>query len=264
MPRLLKPIKSQTKQTNQLAMVKFMIHLVKIVVATIVALLFGSCTMSFNGETIKGSGNVTTRERNLKGFTKIEVSRGLECEVTQGSAFSVKVVADDNLQDGIITKVENGTLKITSKYNNYFNVESRKVKVTLPRVDELQTTSGSELTTNGVIKSNNILLKSSSGSDLTAFVESEKIRLESSSGSDLKVKGKAIEVTTSSSSGSDIDAKELLANNVNAQSSSGSDTDVHPLVSLDAKASSGSSIDYHARPKTIRKEESSGGSVDFN
>jgi Putative auto-transporter adhesin, head GIN domain len=241
-----------------------MIHLVKVVVTAIVALLFSSCNLTFNGETIKGNGNVVSRERNLKAFTKIEVSRGLECEVTQGDVFKVIVEADDNLQDGILITVQNGTLKITSKYNNYFNVGSKKIKVTLPIVEQLESTSGSELITKGAIKSNYILLKSSSGSDLNAIVESERVALESSSGSDLTVKGKAIDVTTTSSSGSDINAKDLLANNINAQSSSGSDTDVHPLVYLNAKASSGSSIDYHSKPKRISKQESSGGSIDLN
>jgi hypothetical protein len=52
-----------------------------------------------------------------------------------------------------------------------------------------------------------------------------------------------------------------LANEVTAQSTSGSSIDVHPLVSLNAKASSGASIEYDGKPKTIVKEETSGGSV---
>jgi len=238
-----------------------MIHLVKIVVAFIVSLLFSSCNMTFDGKSIKGSGNVVSKDRNLKDFTKIEVRKGIECIVTQGDNFKVTVEADDNLQEGILTTVENGTLKITSEYNNYQNV-TKKVHVQLPLIDTLESTSGSELKTNGIIKSNNILLKSSSGSDLYANIESEKVALESTSGSDLNVEGKAIDVTTSSSSGSHIDAKKLLANNIVSQSTSGSDTDVHPILSLKAKASSGSSIDYYSHPKHVSNEESSGGSVD--
>lgn len=238
-----------------------MIHLVKIVVAFIVSLLFSSCNMTFDGKSIKGSGNVVSKDRNLKDFTKIEVAKGIECVVTQGNDFKVTVEADDNLQNAILTTVENGTLKITSEYNNYHNV-TKKVYVQLPAIDVLETTGGSELKTNGTIKSNNLLLKSSSGSELYANVASEKVALESTSGSDLKVEGKAIDVTTASSSGSHIDAEKLLANNIVSQSTSGSDTDIHPLLSLKAKASSGSSIDYHSNPKQISKEESSGGSVD--
>jgi len=94
--------------------------------------------------------------------------------------------------------------------------------------------------------------------------ESDTIRLESTSGSEQKIKGKALVLFTSSSSGSSIEAEGLLANEISSQSTSGSSTEVNPIVSLKAKASSGSSIDYKNKPKSISKEESSGGSVSRN
>lgn len=242
-------------------MIKLMIHLTKVIIAAFVALLFGSCTMSFNGKSVTGSGNVVSKERNVKDFTKIELKRGLDCEVKQSETFKVVVLADDNLQEGITTKVENGTLIIDSEYNNYNNVKSKTIQVFMPIIDVLETTSGSSLKTSGTIKGNNIHLKSSSGSSLEAEVESENLTLESTSGSTLTASGKAIELKTLSSSGSTIDATNLLANNVNAQSSSGSNTEVSPIVLLKAQASSGSSIEYAKTPKTISKQESSGGSV---
>jgi hypothetical protein len=39
---------------------------------------------------------------------------------------------------------------------------------------------------------------------------------------------------------------------------------VHALVKIDGKASSGASIDFDGKPKTVKKEESSGGSVSGN
>jgi hypothetical protein len=49
----------------------------------------------------------------------------------------------------------------------------------------------------------------------------------------------ALNMEATASSGSDIDAKDLLANKVNAAGSSGATISVHPIVSLKAKASSG-------------------------
>lgn len=240
-----------------------MVHLVKFIIAACLALLFGSCKydIDLGGKKITGSGHVTSQDRNVKNFTKVEVSKGLDCEIFQDPNFKVTVEADDNLQEGITTKVENGTLVISSKYNNYRNVKSKKIIVHLPVIEGLEATSGSNLYTNSVIKGTDILVKSSSGSEIKAHLEADKIALEASSGSTLKAEGIALDITTDSSSGSSIEAQNLLANNVNAQSSSGSSTTVHPIVSLKAKASSGSSIDYNNTPKQIEKEESSGGSV---
>ncbi|SFA72832.1 Putative auto-transporter adhesin, head GIN domain [Flavobacterium swingsii] len=244
-------------------MIKLMVHLVRIVIAACIALLFNSCKYDIElGEKITGSGHVVTRERNLATFTKIEVSQGLDCEVTQGNDQKVVIEADDNLQDGIITTVTNGVLKISSKYNNYNNVKSRKIRVQIPEILGLETTSASSLVTKNIIKGNIIYLKSSSASNLDANIEADKIILEATSGSDLNIEGKALELTTASSSASSIDAKNLLANDINSQSSSGSTTIVNPILKLKAHASSASSITYSKTPKSLTIEENSGGSVD--
>ena len=244
-------------------MIKLMVHLVRIVIATCIALLFNSCKYDIElVEKITGSGHVVTKERNLEPFTKIEVSQGLDCEVTQGNDQKVEIEADDNLQDGITTTVTNGVLKISSKYNNFINVKSKKIRVQIPVILGLETTSASSLVTKNIIKGNIIYLKSSSASNLDAKIEADKIILEATSGSDLNIEGKALELTTASSSGSSIDAENLLANDINSQSSSGSTTIVNPILKLKAHASSGSSIEYSKTPKSLVIEENSGGSVD--
>ncbi|TGD59127.1 head GIN domain-containing protein [Flavobacterium humi] len=240
-------------------MIKFTTQLVRLIVAACIALLFNSCNDI--GTSIKGSGKVVSKERTVQDFTKIEVSKGLECEVTQGDKTEVIVEADDNLQDGIITTVENGTLKITSKYNNYRNVASKKIKVQMPKISGLETTSGSNLVTTNTLKGENIYLKSSSGSDLEASLEVDKVILEATSGSNLTVGGKALEVSTASSSGSTIDAGKLMANDITSQSSSGSNSVVNPILSLKAHASSGSSIEYEKAPKNLNIQKNSAGDV---
>ena len=244
-------------------MIKLMVHLVRIVIAACIALLFNSCKYDIElGEKITGSGHVVTTERNLEPFTKIEVSKGLDCEVTQGNDQKVLIEADDNLQNGIITTVTNGVLKISSKYNNYINVGSKKIKVQIPEILSLESTSAASLVTKNIIKGNIIYVKSSSASNLTANIEADKIILEASSGSDLNIEGKTLELTTASSSGSSINAENLLANDINSQSSSGSSTIVNPILKLKAHASSASSISYSKTPKSLAVEENSGGSVD--
>lgn len=243
-------------------MTKFVILFSKLIAATLVAVSLTSCNHNFDfGNSITGSGNVITEKRNLANFDKVTVSQGLECEVIFSDKSEVTIEADDNLINGIHTTVQNGTLDISSEYDNYINVKSKRIIVHMPKIVSLESTSGSTLKSGNILISNDITLKSSSGSSLEAEVEADKVTLETSSGSEQTVIGKALKVYTASSSGSNLDADELLANEVFAQSSSGSSTSVNAAVLLDGKASSGSSISYKNNPKEVRKEESSGGSV---
>jgi hypothetical protein len=242
-------------------MIKLITLITKFIVAALMALLFSSCGHSMNFNGIKGSGNITTETRTANvDFKKIEVSHGIKVIVEQSDNKSISVEADDNLQQHINTKIENGVLKIYSD-EGYNATETPLVKVKMPVTNGLSTSSGSEITSLGTLITENMDVESSSGSQINITVEADTIKIESTSGSSIEVAGKALKAETSSSSGSTIDAENLMANEVVSQTSSGSNTSVYPIVKLDAKASSGSSISYHKIPKTVSKEENSGGSV---
>ena len=245
-------------------MVKLIIFCTKLLIAATVAILFASCDgNNFTG--IKGTGNVQTEKRTLtERFTKISVSRGIEVIVEQANSVEVEVESDQNLLSHITTKVENGTLVITSDVNIY-SADVEIVRVKMPVIEALEATSGSNIKSSGTLKSTSaaatIRVKTTSGSEIDATLEMDAIDAESTSGSTITLSGKTLKFSASSTSGSELNAENLLANQVIAEATSGSSLDVHPLVSLNAKASSGASVDYDGAPKNISKEETSGGSV---
>lgn len=243
-------------------MMKFIVFITKIIVTTIVAVLFASCKFDVGlGPGLDGDGNVVTESRNNNTpFTGIEISRGLELEVEQANETSITVIADKNLQNHISTDINNGILTITSDVN-IDNAASKKIVVKLPNITSLQASSAAGIKGLNTIKGQNIGLSSSSAGDIKITLEADNVTAESSSGSSMQLRGKVLKLDTSTSSGSVLDAQELLANDVISDASSGSNTDVHPLVSLKAEASSGSNISYHNEPKVISKDTSSGGSV---
>jgi hypothetical protein len=243
-------------------MIKFVIFSTKGIAMVLTALLLSSCNANINlGESIDGNGNVTKQTRNVgTTFTKIDANRGLNVIIEQSDSYFVEVEADENLQSHITTKVENETLIITTD-ENIDESTAKNVRVKMPNLNDLESSSGTSVKTIGVVTGTEINIKTSSGSETNLNIEFDKITCQSTSGSSLNVRGKALRVTTRSSSGSTIDARDLIANEIDSESSSGSSTQVHPVVRLIGKASSGSSINFIGSPKTVTKEESSGGSV---
>jgi len=242
-------------------MFKFIAIITKIVVTGVITLLFASC-QSHSFQSITGSGNVTTENRTVNGnFKGIEAEKGLDVVIEQSNKLSVTVIADDNLQKHINTKVTNGVLSITSDYGNFINVKSKKIVVQMPTIESIDMSSSANLTSRNTLKGEYISVHSSSGANIKLSIEAEKASSEASSGSEITLTGKAIALETNSSSGSSINAEKLLSNTIIATASSGSSIDVYPLVSLKANASSGANINYHNNAKTINKESSSGGSI---
>ena len=237
-------------------MIKIITLITKFIVAALIALFFSSCGMG-----IKGSGTITTENRTVaEDFKSIKVSQGIEVIVEQADKKSITVEVDDNLQEHIITKIENGVLEIKAD-ESFDATETALVKVKMPVINGLSASSGSEITSQNVLITENINVKSSSGSEIKIDVEADFIKAESSSGSTIEVNGKALKVETVSTSGSKLDAKNLMANEIIAKAESGGEISVYPILKLEAKASSGGDINYHKVPKTVSKEEHSGGSV---
>jgi len=246
-------------------MIKLITIITKFIIATLISLVFASCNFSVNSSSstsrIKGNGNITTETRAVyHDFRSIKVKNGIKAFIKQSDKKSITVETDENLQKNIITKVENGVLIIESN-KSYRTNKTPVVTVKIPEISRLSANSGSEITSIGTLITENIKVKSSSGSKIKIKVEADVITIESSSGSTIEVSGKALKLETSSSSGSKIDAKNLMTNEVKSKTSSGSRTSVYPILKLEAKASSGSSINYYKIPKFLSKELSSGGSV---
>ena len=227
--------------------------------------MFGSCNYNINfGDGIKGDGKIIFEVRNIsEDFKSIKVSNGIAVILTQSNDKLVSVETDQNIQNHIITKVENGILIIKAD-EDYNTNTSPKVTVNMPIINDLKASSAAQISSTNILKSNTIEMDASSGSDINVDVEAENISLQTSSGSEITANGKAIKLNTNSSSGSGIDTKKLLANDIIAKASSGSTIDVSPILSLKAKASSGANINYHTTPKSITKEVSSSGSVSQN
>lgn len=243
-------------------MIKIITLITKFIVITLMALLFGSCNGLGSINSITGSGHVTTEKRTVTDdFKNIEISNALDLVIEQSDKTEIIVEADDNLQKEITTKVENGVLVISCKFGNYINITSKKITVKMPVIEGIEASSASTVSANTTLKGNNLTLDSSSAANVNLSTEYESIQIITSSASNQTITGKSLHVDASASSGSVINTTDLLANEVVASASSGASVIVHPIVNLKAEASSGGSITYKGTPKSIQKEENSGGSV---
>lgn len=216
------------------------------------------------GTVIAGNSD-ETQMRKVNGFNAIKVSTGIDLYLTMGSTEEVKVVADDDIIDDLITEVENGTLKIYMKRRNWFNWgngnETKKVYVTVNELIELSASSGSDVESTNTLEGESLDVSCSSGSDLKIEVHYKNLSVDTSSGSDSKIRGKVKTLRVDASSGSDIKAGDLESAICYANASSGSDITVSVSSELYANASSGSDINYHGNPGIRDIDESSGGDV---
>lgn len=211
---------------------------------------------------IKASGKVVTEERNVNGFTGVSSSAGIDVYITPSPAFSVTVKTDSNAVDYVETKVKDGVLHIGYRSGvSVSNKISTAVYVSMPAIDFLEASSGSDIKVKGVIEGESLKISASSAAEIKAIAKYRKVSVSSSSGAEVELKGNAEECKASASSGADIDLKEMVCRNASASASSGADIDIYVTGTLRASASSGADVDYYGNPEHIEISKSSGGSV---
>jgi len=238
-----------------------MTTIVKFLITLLVCVLITSCNFDFNISGIKGNGNVVTENRfSDKAFTKIKAAEGLDVYLTKSTTTAVKVQADENLQEYILTEIKNGVLHIhTSEAVGKAN--AKKVLVNFTYIDEISSSSGADIHTTNFILSDNIKVKASSGSYQKLAIKATSITCNASSGANIKLNGNTENISASASSGSVINAHSLIAKNCTTESSSGADINVNCQAAIDTKASSGSNTSYAGNPQNVSKSKSSGASI---
>lgn len=206
--------------------------------------------------------------RNLKNFNAIKVSAGIDLYLSMGNEERVRVEADEDIIDDVITEMRQGTLNITMENKNWLNIfnwgkSNRPVKVyvTVKELKSIEASSGTDVKTEDRLRGDKLRIKASSGSDVNLDVVYNTISLNASSGSDAKIRGRAKIFRVSCSSGSDINARNLESAICHVAVSSGSDATVTVTDELFAEASSGGDVRYYGNPPVREIDTSSGGDI---
>lgn len=222
------------------------------------SILLSSCW--FLGPSVKGNGNVTEEVRQVAEFDQINVSRGMNVYISQGSPAKVVVIADNNLHEVIETRVEGGTLKVYVNENIRWAKE-KKVMVTVEKLSGLESTSGSNVWSQNQIMSENLEMKATSGANITLDVNAKYLKADCSSGANIRISGLAKEAELGTSSGANLKGEELKAENCKMKASSGGNVSSTVHGRLEAKASSGGNVVYYGEPIETDVNTSSGGNI---
>lgn len=213
---------------------------------------------------VNGDRNVVIKERKPQdNFSGIKVSTGIDLFISQGNSNSITVEADENLHDIIITEVQNDILKIYSD-KNIWKAKARKVFVTVENLRLLTATSGSDVYSETIIKTDQISVAATSGADINIEINAQNVTTSATSGADIKISGTTTNHAANATSGSAIDAYNLKSENVIVKATSGADINIYASKKIEAKATSGGDVDYRGNPSVVHKKSTSGGSISKN
>ena len=232
--------------------------------AAIAVLTFtlSSCHSWF-GNHIDGNGNITKERRSVSGFNGIDVSGGIDVIIKQDSIESVQVEIDANLQEYILTRVQNGVLEIHQVNNTNLNSSNGiKVYVSGKNFKSIEASGACDIIGENKIESTDeISFHASGASKIDLDLKAPKITGELTGASDLRLAGETKDLLINASGASHARCFELMTENADIDLSGASDADVFASVSVKGEASGASNVTYKGSASSVVVKTSGAGSV---
>ncbi|THV62729.1 DUF4252 domain-containing protein [Chryseobacterium candidae] len=222
--------------------------------------------------------------RNVGEFSKIDASVGVNVTFKQENTRSVKVIADADKLQYVITRVESGVLKIYVDNKGVRNLRFKNlnVNVSAPNLQSIKTSSGSIFTAVNPVNENNMEIDAESGSVIkgtfnarqsaavtvssgavvNAELTTQKLALDTSSGASVSLSGEAVSAVIETSSGASCKADDLKITTAVAESTSGASLSLLVTDKLKVSVSSGADVKLRGNPELDAKvDKISGGSL---
>jgi hypothetical protein len=233
----------------------------KFLLFLLVAVLAASCHNVF-GDRIKGNGNIKTESRTAGIFSSVDVSGSLDVYVTQDSACSVKVEADENLMEYIIIRTEGDVLVVEPKDGyNLSGSKHIKIYVTSPVFKSFDVSGASLIAAEGMLTSSEtIAIQVSGASDAKLELRAPKVSIDVSGASTAIVKGQTKDLFIEGSGASNAKCFELLSENAEVDVAGASNADVFASIKLNAEASGASDVRYKGNA-VLNQNTSGAGSI---
>lgn len=217
----------------------------------------------FSSASLVGQSKTLELER----FDGLSAGGNIELILIPDSENYAEIEVEDIDIDKLEIKKKGTMLKFNLRNNGIFNFfkGNGKAYIKLHYTEDLEIISSSasaDISSRAIIKSNDLSLKSSSGSSINLEIECNFLDVSVSSGADIDVDGSFDDQDISVSSGGNYNAQNVKSSKVVAKASSGGYIKVWASDSLKGRASSGGNIDYKGNPGRSNISSSSGGSIE--
>lgn len=220
--------------------------------------------------------------RDLPSFSAVHSSGSVDVILEKGDSEKARVEAENIDVKKIITRVENGTLKIYLNDNRMFGTAGRKtVYVSYRNIRSIQSSGSGDIRCNSSIHANNIQISSTGSGDLKlkALMAENEIEVTSrgsgdvhlhevksakfaghlSGSGDMRIdEGSGAELSFSVSGSGDISAGNFRGEKVQARTSGSGDIKTYASKAIQVKISGSGDVVYYGNPshKNVNKSGS--------
>jgi len=227
---------------------------------TVFTVLLTSC----GWRSVKGNGEIATSVRKEGSFKSVKASGSFDVYFSQADENEIKIEADENLMQYIITTIENGVLKIKTRRGvNIRPSQDVKIYVKAPQFAEVSLAgSGNMIAETKIVSTEKIILGIAGSGDIKiADVDAPKIVVKIAGSGKAEGGGTTKDLEINVAGSGDVLMKELRAENAKIEIAGSGNVWVYASMKLDVRVAGGGDIHYYGNPTDIKSKSAGSGNL---
>lgn len=194
----------------------------KILLVAASALFLLTSSYSQNNDKVKskieGSGKVVTKEVTVNSFDELNVNGVFNVLLTQGNSESVKIEADDNLQELFEVKNDGSKLNIGMKKDVNYNSKTKiKVYITFRKLKNMDLKTAGNVSSDNDLKFDDLTINNKSVGAVDLKLTAQKLDINNKSVGNLKLNGKADNVVIKNKGVGSVQASDFVVQKMNIE-----------------------------------------------
>jgi hypothetical protein len=231
-------------------------------VASFLVLISLSSCFGFGNEHINGNGVSASEERSVGNFHSVNAMGSMNVIVSQSSAPSIKIEADQNLLGYIETKNNGGRVEIYTR--DGYNLDPKSgitVYASAPDFRDISVSGSGKLKSIGKITGSSEISSGVSGSgDILLEVDAPKVSTQISGSGSSTIKGSTKDFSAHISGSGEIHCFDLLSENTELDIAGSGNAEVYASKNLDVDIAGGGDVRYKGNP-AVKQSISGSGNV---
>lgn len=213
---------------------------------------------------VTGNGDMTTQNRRVSDYDQISLEGSMDVELIAGREGNLKVEAESNLIEYVLTEVSGGKLKISVE--NGINLQpsrNKTIKITVPfeSLDQVSLTGSGDIYTSNPINSGEFTVQLTGSGDIKLHLDAASVKGTLTGSGDIKLRGTTRTFECRVTGSGDFQAYDLKAEFVSASVSGSGDVQVSPMQELRARITGSGDITYWGDPEKQDFRTTGSGSV---
>lgn len=191
-------------------------------------------------ETIEGNGKLVTRDVAVSPFESLKASGIYELKLSQGDKESVRIEADENLQEYFTVRNEGSSLVIDMKKLDNKNIKSKskmRVYVSFKKLKQLDLGTIGNVASDEQLSFENLDMKNRSVGNVDLRLTAKKLDLTNTSVGNVKLSGNATDVVVKNTGVGSLQAGSFVVQTMNIENTGVGSAEVNAQKNLKVKDS---------------------------